>query len=859
MKHNTKTMLALCTGRLLAVAVSAMSTWSGSAMDLEGAQYVDCFHDHPDDRVLGDMFEDVERMTPEVCRDYCTGLGAAFMAVQYAFQCFCSPDANLAFDRHNDITGEVPVCNMRCAGDEDQFCGGVNSFDLYKLTPQSTCAEAPVAAYEQCGGSSWTGSTCCDGGYECVVMGDGDCYSQCRPIGVVMSTPSTNTGANTNSNNVPVEEPTPSPIAYAEPTPAPVEDTTPAPVEDPTPTPVEYPTPAPVEEPTPTPVEDPTPAPVEDPTPTPVEDPAPAPVEEPTPAPVVAEEPEEPIEPSTDVDEIVPTWPVPDFIFDFDSCVENAWMCCWTASAEDGMAIKDNTDVCRSATQEFPGDSEGHVHCHGFAWADNNSDLHIRGLAEFVKNFNHEGLRGYYGNIPGGDTCGCVENMPEVSKSDCNTYNEIPGGKRFTSCEDNNLRDRYQHLNPNGTLTNLVGKPPPPKMKHNTKTFLALCTVPLLAVAVSAMSSSSDDAMDLEGAEYFGCFHDNQDDRVLRDRMQDKEGMTLEVCRDYCTGLGAAFMAVQYAFQCFCSPDANLDYDRHNDITGEVPVCNKLCVGDEDQYCGGVNSFDLYELVAGTHTSSNVTAEDEPTPSPIAYAEPTPAPVEDTTPTPVEYPTPAPVEDPTPTPVEDPTPAPVEDPTPTPVEDPTPAPVEEPTPAPVVVEEPEEPIEPSTDVDEIVPTWPVPDFIFDFDSCVENAFMCCWTASAEDGMAIKDNTDVCRSATQEFPGDSEGHVHCHGFAWADNNSDLHIRGLAEFVKNFNHEGLRGYYGNIPGGDTCGCVENMPEVSKSDCNTYNEIPGGKRFTSCEDNNLRDRYQHLNPNGTLTNLVGKCDNA
>lgn len=46
---------------------------------------------------------------------------------------------------------------------------------------------------------------------------------------------------------------------------------------------------------------------------------------------------------------------------------------------------------------EFPGNSEGDVHCHGFAWADYNSDLHIRGLAEFVKNFNHEGRRKYYG------------------------------------------------------------------------------------------------------------------------------------------------------------------------------------------------------------------------------------------------------------------------------------------------------------------------------------------------------------------------------------------------------------------------------------------------------------------------------
>eukprot|EP00752_Nemacystus_decipiens_P010944 g9726.t1 len=421
MKHNTKAFLALCTGPLL--AVSAMTSSSESAMELEGADYLGCFHDNRQDRVLGDKFDD-RAMTPELCRDHCTELGAVLMAVQYSFECWCSSDSALDYNRHYDMIGEDAVCDMRCVGDEDKMCGGFDSFNLYELTPLTNCSGTAVAAYEQCGGSSWTGSTCCGDGYECVVMGDGDCYSQCRPMSVAESTPSPITET---ASPVPPEEPTPSPSGYVEPTPAPVEDSTAAPVEDPTP------------------------APVEDPTPMPVEDP--------TPAPVVAEEPEVPtMEPTTDVDEIVPDWPVPDFIFDFDSCEENAWMCCWTESI--GMELKDNTDVCRSGDLEFPGDSEGKVHCHGFAWADYNSDLHIRGLAEFVKNFNHEGKRKYYGNIPGAETCGCVENMPEVSKSDCNTYTEdrTVRPNRFRPCERNDLRKRYELLNPDGQLANLVGK-----------------------------------------------------------------------------------------------------------------------------------------------------------------------------------------------------------------------------------------------------------------------------------------------------------------------------------------------------------------------------------------------------------------
>lgn len=80
----------------------------------------------------------------------------------------------------------------------------------------------------------------------------------------------------------------------------------------------------------------------------------------------------------------------------------------------------------------------------------------------------------------------------------------------------------------------------------------------------------------------------------------------------------------------------------------------------------------------------------------MSVAESTPSPIAETT-------SPVPTAEPTPSPVAyvEPTPAPAEDPTPVPVEDLTPAPVEELTPAPVVAEEPMEPIEPSTDVDEV--------------------------------------------------------------------------------------------------------------------------------------------------------------
>ncbi|CAN0393687.1 unnamed protein product, partial [Ascophyllum nodosum] len=46
--------------------------------------------------------------------------------------------------------------------------------------PPDEC-EDPVAAYEQCGGTDYEGSTCCRSGYECTAVAD--CFSECRPIG----------------------------------------------------------------------------------------------------------------------------------------------------------------------------------------------------------------------------------------------------------------------------------------------------------------------------------------------------------------------------------------------------------------------------------------------------------------------------------------------------------------------------------------------------------------------------------------------------------------------------------------------------------------------------------------------------
>eukprot|EP00752_Nemacystus_decipiens_P013640 g12093.t1 len=146
--------------------MQATAANSGDVGDggVEQAEYIGCFHDNRGDPVLGNKRTSSD-MTTKVCLDYCTGLGSAYAATQYGYECWCSADHGLDFNRHYDMIGEDAVCDMLCLGDETLFCGGYDAFDLYELA----CSGR---GYEQCGGLDYTGSTCCPDGFSCEEHGD---------------------------------------------------------------------------------------------------------------------------------------------------------------------------------------------------------------------------------------------------------------------------------------------------------------------------------------------------------------------------------------------------------------------------------------------------------------------------------------------------------------------------------------------------------------------------------------------------------------------------------------------------------------------------------------------------------------
>ncbi|CAN0388087.1 unnamed protein product [Pylaiella littoralis] len=104
--------------------------------------YVGCFADDRDDRVLGTRMSS-STMTSEACATYCAKSAPnTFYATQYGQECWCAADVDL---RHGE--GE---CDYACTGDTGITCGGFDSFDLFRLdpavtnVPTSTPTDAPT-------------------------------------------------------------------------------------------------------------------------------------------------------------------------------------------------------------------------------------------------------------------------------------------------------------------------------------------------------------------------------------------------------------------------------------------------------------------------------------------------------------------------------------------------------------------------------------------------------------------------------------------------------------------------------------------------------------------------------------------
>ncbi|KAI1169114.1 hypothetical protein F5B18DRAFT_9053 [Nemania serpens] len=119
---------------------------------------IGCYDELPSRALTGGIFPS-DSMTLELCASNCDGF--TYFATEYGRECYCGQ----SIDARSNVTDDVD-CNMSCAGDETEYCGGSDRLEMYRLinpptststmpTPTVTPTHAPTVssyAFQGC----WT-------------------------------------------------------------------------------------------------------------------------------------------------------------------------------------------------------------------------------------------------------------------------------------------------------------------------------------------------------------------------------------------------------------------------------------------------------------------------------------------------------------------------------------------------------------------------------------------------------------------------------------------------------------------------------------------------------------------------------
>ncbi|KAI1827931.1 heme peroxidase [Xylaria intraflava] len=86
---------------------------------------IGCYEELPTRALTGGDFPN-DSMTLELCAKDCTGF--TYFATEYSRECYCGN----SIDPRSNVTSDAD-CNMACAGDQTEYCGGSNRLEMYRL------------------------------------------------------------------------------------------------------------------------------------------------------------------------------------------------------------------------------------------------------------------------------------------------------------------------------------------------------------------------------------------------------------------------------------------------------------------------------------------------------------------------------------------------------------------------------------------------------------------------------------------------------------------------------------------------------------------------------------------------------
>jgi len=94
----------------------------------------------------GGVSESVDLMTVDTCLNYCAGGNYAFAGLEYTKECYCSQLLSA-------LSVKLPEssCNLACAGNSSQICGGPLALTVYQAKTSKkgagiTVRQAPVSS-----------------------------------------------------------------------------------------------------------------------------------------------------------------------------------------------------------------------------------------------------------------------------------------------------------------------------------------------------------------------------------------------------------------------------------------------------------------------------------------------------------------------------------------------------------------------------------------------------------------------------------------------------------------------------------------------------------------------------------------
>ncbi|KAK7562923.1 WSC domain-containing protein [Phyllosticta citricarpa] len=166
--------LSLFSNGTMAQAITPSSPKTAGNFSLVG-----CYSDTPVNRGLSAKSTSVSSMTVENCASFCAGY--KYFGVEYSQECYCAN--NVGCSSTVSLSGN---CNMQCAANSTQYCGGNGFLNLYALPSapslSSTNCSATATASGSAASSTVTGLSCpaANGIVYNTTMGSGfmiECYT----------------------------------------------------------------------------------------------------------------------------------------------------------------------------------------------------------------------------------------------------------------------------------------------------------------------------------------------------------------------------------------------------------------------------------------------------------------------------------------------------------------------------------------------------------------------------------------------------------------------------------------------------------------------------------------------------------